>query len=561
MFHAVWILFWLLVDLADNYFRLFDKLSNLSPRRRPTPGAGVPINTDFPASVQDSTGSPSPIFPTQDVSEDTETPHPSPQLTDSDFEAHSDYYGLPSHPLSVYHTGDLCKRTGPDTQRVPKELRPICEHPIADVWRELGQQIYQYLDSVNVKWTTIDPVRFAEVEKEAGPLFLWVGVKPGSLSRKDAEGAAIGCKKILKESNLTDVEIAFRESVFTRSTGPRLLNYVPSSHATADVRSPLTPALGLQIAARHTPRCEGTGALYIREAQCLTSSTLTRLAAIEQVNLVATVLLLGSKRYPGVLESVEDKIKRQVTLVHECGVKLRRLGAAGGDDDARARERGELMALLEEAKTVIETLNVLHHEVTESWGTVSQRVLGHIVHSPPLSVGVGPKLFSEDWALIELHSEKIDMATFKGNVIDLGTTISKDEFMDKMYPHPVARTSFKYPDERLFQLRGVVKENELRHPTMLDVDGEPCLIVIKNGSKTGVTFGRATGIESFMRECFEDGTKETSMELAIYPYSHKDGAFSEPDPTDITYASPFFWILEECIKGSFPDAHLYPIKT
>ncbi|KAH8989858.1 hypothetical protein EDB86DRAFT_2773052, partial [Lactarius hatsudake] len=74
--------------------------------------------------------------------------------------AHADYYGLPSNPVSVYHTGDLCKRTGPDMQRVPKELRPICEHPIADMWRKLGQQIYQYLDSVNVKWMTIDPVHF-----------------------------------------------------------------------------------------------------------------------------------------------------------------------------------------------------------------------------------------------------------------------------------------------------------------------------------------------------------------------------------------------------------------
>ncbi|KAH9074354.1 hypothetical protein EDB83DRAFT_2219130, partial [Lactarius deliciosus] len=84
----------------------------------------------------------------------------------------------------------------------------------------------------------------------------------------------------------------------------------------------------------------------------------------------------------------------------------------------------------------------------------------------------------------------------------------------------------------------------------------------------------------------EDGTDKTSMEPAIYPYSHEDGAFSEPgdsgsivadgkgciiglltsgsgktDPTDITYTLPFFWIFHECIKPSFPDAHLYLIMT
>ena len=157
--------------------------------------------------------------------------------------------------------------------------------------------------------------------------------------------------------------------------------------------------------------------------------------------------------------------------------------------------------------------------------------------------------------------------------------------MLKMYPHPTARTSFKYPRGRLLQFRGVIKEHELRHPTMLDRNGEECLLVIKNGKGTGVTIGRATGIMSFVREYFEDGTHGTSMELAIYPYGHGDGAFSAPgdsgsivvdgkgrivglltggagmtDSTDVTYATPFYWLFER-IKEHFPNAHLYPITT
>ena len=112
----------------------------------------------------------------------------------------------------------------------------------------LGKQIYEYLDSKKVKWSTIDPVRFAEVGKEAGPLHLWVGVVPKSLSFKDAKAAADGCKKILAEANFPDVEIAFRESIFTRSVGPRLLNNVPFYNPTADISSPFTPALSIQIA-------------------------------------------------------------------------------------------------------------------------------------------------------------------------------------------------------------------------------------------------------------------------------------------------------------------------
>ena len=132
----------------------------------------------------------SPIFPTtKDVADDT--PPPSSQDSDADFEAKSYYYGLPSNPISVYHTGAPWKRpTGPEAQRVPKEARPICNHLITDVWDQLGPQVPQYLDSVNIKWTTIDITHFAEVKKDASPIFLWVGVKPRSLSCENTEVVA-----------------------------------------------------------------------------------------------------------------------------------------------------------------------------------------------------------------------------------------------------------------------------------------------------------------------------------------------------------------------------------
>ena len=76
------------------------------------------------------------------------------------------------------------------------------------------------------------------------------------------------------------------------------------------------------------------------------------------------------------------------------------------------------------------------------------------------------------------------------------------------------------------------------------------------------------------------------MELAIYPYGHKDGAFSaKGDPgsiiadgkgrivglltggagktgsTDVTYTTPFYWLFDERIKEHFPNACLYPVTA
>ena len=150
--------------------------------------------------------------------------------------------------------------------------------------------------------------------------------------------------------------------------------------------------------------------------------------------------------------------------------------------------------------------------------------------------------------------------------------------------HPQAAINFSYLTGRFLQLWDVIKEDELRHPTMFDANGEECLFVVKNGSSTGLTIGRATGIMSFVREYFEDDTHQTSMELAIYPYSYKDGAFSAPGDSgsiiadgkgriiglltggagktnskfDVAYATPYYW-LNDRIKAHFPDAHLYPV--
>jgi hypothetical protein len=65
--------------------------------------------------------------------------------------------------------------------------------------------------------------------------------------------------------DITDVEIAFRESIYTRYAGLKLLDHVSSVNPTVDVRIPFTPALGLHIAPKAFPYLEGTGCLYLCE--------------------------------------------------------------------------------------------------------------------------------------------------------------------------------------------------------------------------------------------------------------------------------------------------------
>jgi hypothetical protein len=97
-----------------------------------------------------------------------------------------------------------------------KELRPVYNHEIQNVWDILGPKVMDCLDSNQVMWTSVDIVRFAKGKEPPGPVVLWIGVKPQSVSGEDAHIAAIGCLQLLELFQLTDVEVEFRESVVVR---------------------------------------------------------------------------------------------------------------------------------------------------------------------------------------------------------------------------------------------------------------------------------------------------------------------------------------------------------
>ena len=151
-----------------------------------------------------------------------------------------------------------------------------------------------------------------------------------------------------------------------------------------------------------------------------------------------------------------------------------------------------------------------------------------------------------------------------------------------MYPQPVDQMNYKYPQDGLLQAYNVVQDDETRNPQHLDVHGENCLLVVKNGLTTGTTIGRTNGLESFTRT-YEYGIKQTSIEIAVLSYNKMRGRFSDPgdsgsivlardgrivgiltggagpiNETDITYLTPYWWVEKE-IKAKYPGCFLYQV--
>lgn len=147
-----------------------------------------------------------------------------------------------------------------------------------------------------------------------------------------------------------------------------------------------------------------------------------------------------------------------------------------------------------------------------------------------------------------------------------------------MYPQGGGKMTFKYPVNRQLRIKGVATRELLANPDMYDSDGQPCLIVLKDGCATDLTVGRYAGLESFL--CDEDGVEST--ELAIYNYDKKAGAFSTKGDSGslifdglgrmvgllhsgkskggsasvhVTYATPAWWLIGR-IKAKYPHADL-----
>ena len=96
-----------------------------------------------------------------------------------------------------------------------KELRPADSHrKLRDVWEgDLGSKVCTLLDSMEVKWTSIDIVRIGYGGERFAPAVVWIGATPGSLSGDNGATVVSECHKLLVEQDITDVDVEIRESV------------------------------------------------------------------------------------------------------------------------------------------------------------------------------------------------------------------------------------------------------------------------------------------------------------------------------------------------------------
>ena len=142
------------------------------------------------------------------------------------------------------------------------------------------------------------------------------------------------------------------------------------------------------------------------------------------------------------------------------------------------------------------------------------------------------------------------------------------------YPESGGRTKFQFPVFRQLRINGCLTRELLAAPDCFDNNGNPCLIVMKDGNATDLTVGRYAGLEVYL--CDDLGAE--SVELAIYNYSMQSGSFSDKGDSGslifdgeghmvgilhsgmlngksnhVTFATPAWWAIEQ-LKLKYPHA-------
>ncbi|KAG8756942.1 hypothetical protein FRC11_004910 [Ceratobasidium sp. 423] len=522
-------------------------------------------------------------------------------------EAHLYYHGIRGDreraPKLVYRTSKdvFTPPSGPAQYVRTMEVFDVDFHEKLsknDLWRIFLGEVVKLLESQQIRFTSVDFVRFRWVEGDGksprktvtSRPTIWVGVLPDSTTGDAAFHSAQEILQLLKSHGIEDIDVAYRESTARFLANSPLLAPFNNLNPLKDVADWITTALSLPIAGLKTLYMQGTLGFYFIIGEDLYGVTARHVLFPEdQGNYSYTynpsgpkkeVVVMGTQAFDDFLASIQAKIGN-------LNNSLTALGKQAASFERRANNGNQQAALdlaatrenIRKTEETVEEHRKFFARMKKDWSEVDNRVIGHVVWAPPITGLVDPHGYTLDVCVIRLDKSKFD-PNFKGNVVDLGPEIDSGAFMSKMYPRDDAQSEFDYPAHRLFKLTKIMTAAQVKAPNSLDIKGDPVRYVIKRGHTTFTTIGRLSGFESHTRHYGLLGTFD-SIETVVFPYNNHSGPFSKggdsgalivgpegefvalltggtgpTDSSDITYGTLMVW-LWEIIKAEFPGTNLY----
>lgn len=348
-----------------------------------------------------------------------------------------------------------------------------------------------------MRWSSLDRFRIGYAGDPSPPAIIWVGVPPDSLTAEDGIKVVTLLRGILSSHSI-DIHVEIRESEVTRSD--KLYKPANTSNATAKVREPFSTVVGLPISAAATPTIEGTGGFYISDSNYpgkifLVTNRHVVFRVNEEPNELykyttpsqsrKNVLLFSGSAVQKYTTAIESEIGGKELILAQLKIWLEKANAM--DEEDAIAEREDIEPDMAKREKAIRALKKFLADVSRDWKEQRDRVIGHVVVSPPIGLNVGNDGFTEDLVVIELDKSKFGSTNFVGNAIDLGTTIPFDELTSWMDPCPANPPSFEYPGDRLLRFYSFIPDEEMYKSGH---ENDPVIKVVKNGRASGLTVGR-----------------------------------------------------------------------
>ncbi|KAG8690111.1 hypothetical protein FRC11_013734 [Ceratobasidium sp. 423] len=401
-------------------------------------------------------------------------------------------------------------------------------------------------------------------------------------------------RAFLDSLEVKNVDIAFRESIAQSlvASGPELYAPVESGDPLQDFIDNVSVALSLPISGRKTTMQGTMGPYFQKDGKLYAITARHNLFLANDGNPPykynasgpkREVVVMGNPAFTNYQASIQARIGTLNDTVKALVVKIDSLRGrvANGIGLPAMQERlEENEAELIKIRRQIVSLKQFFVTLARKWSKLTDRVIGHVVWSPPIGVGVGPERYTRDVCVIELDKSKFRHLI--GNVLGLGPEYSPSDLTSLLYERIDVPSEFKYPPDGLLHLRGMLKAEQVNNPNSLNLQGDLIRRVLKRGFTTNTTIGTLGKFQSFVRKYFLSGGTLESIELPILSHENETGTFSKggdsgalivspkgefigllsggtnkgTDGSDITYATLFDWVWDLVLE-EFPGANLY----
>ncbi|TCD69501.1 hypothetical protein EIP91_007431 [Steccherinum ochraceum] len=517
------------------------------------------------------------------------------------------YYGLPSRPFLVARTDCIVWEkpanlvspwddpVDPEAYPMPKEIRSVSCHKIGDVWEnKLAPKLHAVLNSNNVDWTSTDVVRIGYVHKPSeSNTIVWIGVEPSSLLPFDVGiDVALQCKNVLLDLGIDDVEVEIRESTVISLGGstPDSLEGQDEPDRYRARGEPFTSTLDVPVCSPDHGKsgiCLTVGGASKRPARVTIPSrhavhpaAIAKNVAPEHTSGAAqarlNALLCDDALCQQDLTSFDDHHRRQ-GFANDCKEQSPQLALEKRIQIFARRCRAFVCRnKTPESKSSNSAIKISTSKLSDSLPRhtgLYNCILRHLIPVVPSSLvsATGPERYpqTQDIAVVEIDTCRIDPSQFKGNVIDVYSKYSFHELLMQLRPLGDIADFFDF-----LSVDGVLNPqntDEMCKPTTCGPDDTRCIFVQKNG----YTVGRANPILSFVRRKGFGVSKEWAILFSNGEHEPHSGSVvvdlkgriegilhsrcGSGESADMTYAyvTPASFILD-AIRGYEPLTNVAP---